>query len=342
MSEHFGLLPDGRAVTRHQVGDGTLTLGVLDLGATVQSLLVADHAGSVPVVLGFDSADGYVAAADDCFGGVAGRFANRIRGGELELDDVRHRLSVNDRGNALHGGADGFHRRLWEVESADESQVRLTLTSPDGDQGFPGRVRVAVTYTVTNCEVRIDYAATADAVTVVNLTNHAYFNLAGAGSGSVEGHELVVDADLYTVTDGVQIPTGAVAGVEGTPFDFRRPHTIGERLRWPHPQLLLAHGYDHNFVLRGEGLRRAALLRDPASARSLEVLTDQPGLQLYTANFLDGRHVGAQGATYRQGDGVALETQHFPDSPRHGKFPPTTLRPGETFTSTTVWRFGHR
>lgn len=344
MSEHFGTLPDGRPVSRHtlRAGTGGVVLRVLDHGATVQSLVVPDPDGTgVEVVLGFAAVQDYVAAADDCFGGVAGRFANRIRGGDLEVDGKRYRLSTNDHGHTLHGGVDGFHRRLWDVDEADRSRIRLSLTSPDGDQGFPGRLHVTVTYAVTEREVRIDYSAETDAPTVVNLTNHAYFNLAGAGSGSVEGHELTIDADAYTVTGPDQIPTGELAAVDGTPLDFRSPHLLGERLRSNHPQLRLARGYDHNFVVRGDGLRGVAALRDPGSGRTLEVLSDQPGLQLYTANFLDGRHVGASGTTYRQGDGVALETQHFPNSPQHPAFPSTELRPGETFTSTTVWRFSH-
>ena len=340
-AEPFGTLPDGSPVIRYTLSrPGGLTLRVLTYGGIVQSLEVPDAHGDVAnVVLGFASLHEYLASDNTYFGGLIGRFANRLAGGRFSLDDKSYTVDVNAAGNCLHGGRSGFDKRLWHAEPLSDNELRLSLTSPDGDQGFPGRLNVEVTYSLLDSGVRIDYRATTDAPTVVNLTNHSYFNLAGEGSGSVEAHTLVIDADEFTPVNPVLIPTGEVAAVAGTPLDLRRETTIGARLRDPHPQLLAAKGYDHNYVLRGTGLRRAARLADPATGRVLEVLTDQPGLQLYSGNFLDGSHVGTGRRAYRQGDGLALETQHFPDSPNHPAFPSTVLRPGQLFATSTTWQF---
>jgi len=340
-AEPFGLLPDGSPVLRYTLsGAGGLTLRVLTYGGIVQSLEVPDAAGQVAnVVLGFDSLKGYLAATDPYFGALVGRFANRLAGGRFSLDGTGYAVDVNKAGNCLHGGTSGFDKRLWHAEPLGDHELRLTLTSPAGDQGFPGRLTAEVTYAVLERGVRIDYRASTDAPTVINLTNHSYFNLGGEGSGSIEAHTLVVDADEYTPVNGDLIPTGEVAPVAGTPLDLRQEGLIGAHLRDGHPQMLAARGYDHNYVLRGTGLRRAARLTDPATGRVLEVLTDQPGLQVYTGNFLDGSLLGPGGRTYRQGDGLALETQHFPDSPNHPGFPSTVLRPGEVFATSTVWQF---
>jgi aldose 1-epimerase len=337
----FGALPDGSPVTRYTLSrPGGLTLRVLTYGGIVQSLDVPDARGQVAnVVLGFASLSGYLDATDAYFGSLVGRFANRLAGGRFILDGNTYAVDVNAGGNCLHGGRTGFDKRLWHAEPLSDSELRLSLTSPAGDQGFPGRLDVEVTYSLLENGVRIGYRATTDAPTVINLTNHAYFNLAGEGSGSVEGHTLLIDADEFTPVSGELIPTGEVELVAGTPLDLRRETTIGTRLRDPHRQLLAARGYDHNYVLRGAGLRRCARLADPGTGRVLEVLTDQPGLQLYSGNFLDGSWAGTGGRAYRQGDGLALETQHFPDSPNHPAFPSTVLRPGQLFATSTTWQF---
>ena len=341
IAEPFGALPDGSPVIRYTLSrPGGLTLRVLTYGGIVQSLEVPDARGRVVnVVLGFASLHGYLAAGDAYFGCLVGRFANRLAGGRFSLDGENYAVDVNAGGNCLHGGSTGFDKRLWSAEPFNDNELRLTLTSPDGDQGFPGRLNVEVTYCLLESGVRIGYRATTDAPTVINLTNHSYFNLAGEGSCSVEAHTLVIDADEFTPVSRDLIPTGEVAVVAGTPLDLRRKTAVGAHLRDPHRQLLAARGYDHNYVLRGTGLRRAARLADPTTGRVLEVLTDQPGLQLYTGNFLDGSHVGIGGRAYRQGDGLALETQHFPDSPNHPAFPSTVLRPGQLFATSTTWLF---
>jgi len=340
-AETFGTLRDGSLVTRYSLSrTGGLTLRVLTYGGVVQSLEVPDaHGRFANVVLGFDSLDGYLTGTDPFFGALIGRFANRLAGGRFTLDDKSYAADVNEGGNCLHGGRTGFDKRLWHAEPLSDHELRLSLNSPNGDQGFPGQLDVQVTYCLLESSVRIDYRATTDAPTVVNLTNHSYFNLAGESSGSVEAHTLVIDADEYTPVNGELIPTGEVATVAGTPLDLRCETVVGAHLRDPHPQLLSAKGFDHNYVLRGTGRRRCARLADPATGRVLEVLTDQPGLQLYTGNSLDGSLVGTGGRTYRQGDGLALETQHFPDSPNHPAFPSTVLRPGQLFATSTTWQF---
>jgi aldose 1-epimerase len=338
--ESFGRTPDGREVERVVLRSDVVEVAVLSFGATVQSVLVPDAQGRVDdVVLGFDELDGYL-GPHPYLGSVIGRYANRIADGRFPLDGEQHQVPVNNGPNALHGGTEGFDHRLWDVAEATEESVTLRLVSPHGDMGFPGRLEAEVSYRLSGGDLRLDYRATTDRPTVVNLTNHTYWNL--AGGGTVEGHEVQVEASGFTPVDADLIPTGDVARVDGTPFDFRSPRLLGDRLRDADEQLLRAQGYDHNLVLDGEAgtLRPVARVRDPGSGRTLEVSTDQPGLQLYSGNFLDGTLVGKRGRTYRQGDAFCLETQHFPDSPNRPEFPSTVLQPGEVYATTTVFRLG--
>ncbi|MFC8916914.1 aldose epimerase family protein [Streptomyces sp. NPDC057116] len=344
--ERFGTLADGTVVHRWTLRNGGTRLKVLSYGGIVQSLEVPDrHGRYANVSLGFDDLDAYVSSSP-FFGALIGRYGNRIAGGRFTLDGREHRLSVNDGPNSLHGGARGFDKRVWDVEPfTDRTGVGLVLryVSADGEMGYPGTLRVTVTYTLTpRGEWRVDYAATTDRATVVNLTNHTYYNLAGEGGGDVLGHELRLAASRYTPTDATLIPTGELAPVAGTPFDFRSGKPIGEDIRTAHPQLVLAQGYDHNWVLDKGATARplpVATLRDPGSGRTMTIATTEPGVQFYSGNFLDGTLAGPSGRTYRQGDGLCLETQHFPDSPNRPEFPSTVLRPGATYRSTTVHRF---
>ena len=317
---------------------------VLTYGGVLQSLVVPDaRGGHRDVVLGFDTLADYEDRSP-WFGATIGRYANRIAGGTFQLDGETVQVPRNDGRNALHGGPDGFDKRVWEASptSGDQPGIALRRVSESGEMGFPGRLEVAVTVTLANTTVRFDYEATTDRPTVVNLTDHSYFNLHGEGAGSVEDHELVLHASHYTPVDDSLIPTGEVAPVRGTPFDFLEPHRIGERLRAAAPQLLLARGYDHNWVLDRDdelGVQVAARVTSPVSGVVLEVATTEPGLQFYSGNFLDGTLRGRGGRAYRQGDAFALETQHFPDSPNQAHFPSTVLRPGEIYRSTTTYEF---
>ncbi len=327
---------------------------VLTHGATLQAVRVPDREGRMAnVVLGFASPEAYTTedyrADNPYFGVIAGRYANRIAEGRFTLDGTEHQLTVNNGPNHLHGGDPGFDGHPWQaraVEGDGEAGVELWRTSPDGEQGYPGEVTVHVTYTWTDDhELRLDYAAEVRAPTILNVTNHAYYNLGGEGSGTAEDHLLRIAASRYTPVDETHVPTGELAPVEGTPMDFRSSRPIGERVREAHPQLMVAQGYDHNFALDAyrEGTtepHEAAVLTDPASGRELRVHTTEPGLQFYSGNFLDGTVVGGSGRTYRQGDGVCLETQHFPNSPNLPHFPSTVVRPGTAFRSRTVLRFG--
>lgn len=292
------------------------------------------------VVLGYDSAEGYV--NDRIYSGtIIGRYANRIARGRFTLDGVSFSLACNNGPNSLHGGDAGFHARLWDAEGVDGA-VRLRLTSPDGAGGYPGAVHVEVTYRVDRADLRIEYVATSEAATVINLTNHAYFNLAGVDheASSIVDHLMEIDASRYTPVDDTQIPTGVLAPVEGTPFDFRTAVSIGERIDADDPQLQYGGGYDHNYVLEGDGtLQRAARVTHEPSGRVLEVWTTLPGLQFYSGNSLDGTFIGKNGVKYGRRTAFCLETQHFPDSPNHPTFPSTVLRPGETYRHTTVYRF---
>jgi aldose 1-epimerase len=329
----FGALPDGRRIDRYTLtGAGRMVASVLTYGGILQSVEVPDRDGRLAnVALGFADLAGYTApgyvAASPFFGALIGRYANRIARGRFTLDGTTYELPCNDPPNHLHGGgADGFDVQVWEAQpfaTASAAGVRLTLVSPAGAGGYPGTLRTSVTYTL-GPELRVDYEATTDAPTVANLTCHAYWNLAGEGSGTIHEHLLRLDASRYTPVDDTQIPTGELLPVAGTPMDFTRPRPVGD-------------GYDHNWVL--DGGPAAAVLSDPGSGRALTVVTDQPGIQVYSGNFLDGSLRGASGRPYERGAGVALETQHFPDSPNRATFPSTVLRPGETYRSSTAFRF---
>jgi aldose 1-epimerase len=342
----YGHLPDGRAVFEHTLDNGRgLVLRAINYGGIVTALECPDRDGrSANVTLAFDNLADYVERNPN-FGTLVGRFGNRIAGGRFMLDGEPVQLTLSDGAHSLHGGTSGFGKRFWAIEplpaQADGSvALELTLRSDDGDNGYPGQLDVTVRYTLTPAnEWRIDYRATTSRTTVVNLTHHAYYNLAGAG-GALD-HTLTLNASLFLPVGPTLIPT-EIAEVDDTPFDFRQPTRIAQRIRSGANQLLAARGYDHCFVLdrNGQkGLVDAARLADPASGRVLEIATTEPGIQFYSGNFLDGRLRGAHGQAYRQGDGVCLETQHFPDSPNRPEFPSTVLRPGETFQSTTVHRF---
>ncbi|WP_030604589.1 aldose epimerase family protein [Streptomyces achromogenes] len=347
VKEHFGTLADGTEVHRWSLENGGTRMKVLSYGGVVQTLQLPDrHGRYANVVAGFDNLADY-AAKSPYFGALIGRYGNRIYAGRFTLDGKQYQLDVNDGDNSLHGGAKGFDKRVWDVEPFTEGTdvgLRLRYTSADGEMGYPGTLRARVTYTLTrHGDWRIDYEATTDKATVVNLTSHVYWNLAGEGSGGIEDHELSIAAARYTPTDAGLIPTGELARVAGTPFDFRHAKPIGRDLRAGHEQLVLAKGYDHNWVLdKGITARpeHIATLRDPRSGRTLKIATDQPGLQFYSGNFLDGTLTGTSGRTYRQGDALCLETQHFPDSPNQPAFPSTVLRPGRTYRTTTIHRFG--
>jgi aldose 1-epimerase len=343
-------MPDGRSVREFTLDNGLgLRLQAINLGGIVTALRCPDrHGRDGNVVLGFADLADYL-ARNPHFGTLVGRYANRIAGGRFQIDGRPCQLSLNDGANSLHGGVRGFGRRWWAIEplaaAADGSVgLALSLVSDDGEEGYPGRLEVEVKYTLTrHHEWRIDYAATTDRPTVVNLSNHSYFNL--AGEGSALDHSLLLHASRYNEIDAELIPT-RIAAVAGTPFDFRTPTRIADRIRCGDPQLLLARGYDHNWILDdselaalGPALRPAARLVDPASGRAMEICTTEPGVQFYSGNQLDGQLLGSAGQAYRQGDGVCLETQHFPNSPNRADFPSTVLRPGEKFTSTTVHRF---
>ncbi|GAA1941828.1 aldose epimerase family protein [Kitasatospora viridis] len=342
--ETAATLPDGRRVTRWTFGSARhVTVEVLDLGARLQALHVPDANGRrANVVLGCDGVADLLGEAA-YLGATVGRYANRIAGGVLPLDGATHHLATQDGGHTLHGGPDGFATRLWDgvvVRSGRRVGVRFRLHSPDGDQGFPGALDAEVTYLLDPAgDLSISYRATTDAPTVVNLTNHAYFNLAGERCGTVLDHLLRVEANGYLPVDARLIPLGQVEPVGGTPFDLRGASRIGDQLAAGHPQVRRAAGFDHNWVLDGTGFRRAAVLVHPDSGRRLDCLTTEPGIQVYTGGHFDGSLAGRSGRPYWAHAGIALETQHFPDSPNRPDYPSTVLRPGEEYRSTTVYRF---
>jgi aldose 1-epimerase len=310
---------------------------------------VPDKSGKLgDIVLGFDNVSGYQSPeyvkSGPYFGALIGRYGNRIKGGKFTLDGKEYKLATNNGPNHLHGGVKGFDKVVWQAQpgsSADGQNLTLTYTSKDGEEGYPGNLQVQVVYTLTNDDaLRIDYTATTDKATPVNLTNHSYFNLNHGTTKDVLNHQVTLNADRYTVVDAGLIPTGELRPVKGTPFDFTTPHTIGERIGQ------VEGGYDHNWVLKTSGnaggLHEAATVYEPTSGRTMTISTDQPGVQFYTGNFLDGTLTGKGGTQYVKNGGFCLETQHFPDSPNQPKFPTTILKPGETMRSTTVHQFGVR
>ena len=342
----FGVLANGDSVHVFTLTNvNGITVRALDYGGIIQSIQTPDRAGKIAdIVLGFDTLSKYEKLSP-YFGALIGRYGNRIAKGKFTLDGKAYTLAINNGPNALHGGLVGFDKVVWTAEpfTTDSSAgVVWTHTSPDGDQGYPGTLKARVTYTLTNSnELQIDYQATTDKPTVLNLTNHSYFNLAGAGSGPVLNTLMAINADSITPVDSTLIPTGKIVSVSGTPFDFRLPMSIGARINDNDQQLKFAGGYDFNFVLNkpDTGLTHAARAVEPNTGRTLEVLTDQPGLQFYTANFLDGSFAGIGGA-YGKNGAFCLETQHYPDSPNHPNFPSVVLTPGQTFHSQTIFKFG--
>ena len=337
----WGKAPDGQAVDLYTLSDGDLTVRITNFGAHVVSIEAPDRNGHrADVVLGYRDLAGYVADTKTYMGSVVGRYGNRIAHGTFTLDGHTYHIPTNDHGNALHGGTVGFDRKVWSGHKI-ENGVELTLVSPDGDMGFPGQLTAHVRYTLEGKSLHIAYTATTTKPTVLNLTNHSYFNLSGEGSGPILNEVIQINADRYTPVNKTLIPTGQLASLAGTPFDLRKPTPIGEHIHDNNEQLKIAGGYDHNFVLNGgPGLHEAAKVYDPASGRTLTVSTTEPGVQFYSGNSLDGSTVGASGKRYEKWTGFCLETQHFPDSPNQPSFPSTVLRPGQTFHSQTVFTFG--
>ena len=348
-SAPFGTLPDGTEATLYTLTNASgSSVSVTDYGGIVTSIVVPDRDGQLgDVALGFDSVEGYASEAYrnalPYFGAIIGRYGNRIGGAEFELDGETVELAANNNGNHLHGGDVGFDGVMWSAEPvAGEAAVRLTRTSPDGEEGYPGTLNVAVTYTLTDDDrLVIDYEATTDAPTVVNLTNHTYFNLTGDPTNTILDHELQIHSEGFTPVDAGLIPTGEVRSVEGTPFDFRQLTPIGERIDADDEQIGYGPGYDHNWMLRDDvgELIEAARVVEPTTGRVLVVETTEPAIQFYAGNFLDGSITGKGGVPYARRTGFCLETQHAPDSPNQPDFASTVLRPGETYRSQTVYAF---
>ena len=347
--ETFGTLPDGQTVEAIVLTNGNgMRVRILAYGALVQELTVPGRDGPADVVLGYDGMEGYLKASN-YFGASVGRYANRIGAGRFSLGNRTYQLAANDGPNALHGGVQGFDKHLWTIADtatdADGASVTLTYLSPDGEEGYPGALSVSATYRLTETnELSIEYRATTDAPTIVNLTNHSYFNLAGASAGvSILDQVLTIPADAYTPVDATLIPTGEFRPVAGTAFDFRSPIRIGDRIRdGGDEQLRVGRGYDHNWVVSRrpvEGLQLLARMEDPASRRVMEIYSNQPGIQFYSGNFLDGTVTGTGGTIYRMGDGLCLEPQIFPDTPNKPDFGTAELRPGEVYENRIVYRF---
>jgi len=346
----FGKTPDGIDVTLYTLTNKNgMEVAITNFGGIVVSLKVPDSMGKIAdVVLGYDSLDGYL-VNPSYFGAIIGRYANRIAHGKFTLDGKTYTLAKNNGENSLHGGTIGFNKKVWtarDVSTPGSPSLKLKYVSKDGEEGYPGDLSVRVVYTLTaRNELRIEYSATTDKDTVLNLTNHSYFNLAGQGSGDILGHMLTLHSDKFTPVDAGLIPTGELRNVQGTPFDFRKSTAIGERIGQNDEQLKLGNGYDHNWVLthsKAGDISLAAEVYEPKTGRVLEVFTDQPGIQFYSGNFLDGTIHGKGGIVYGQRFGLCLETQHYPDSPNHPEFPSTLLKPGSRFHSTTIFKFSTR
>jgi aldose 1-epimerase len=344
MDTEFGKTSDGSPVHLFTLANKIgASVQIMNYGAIVVSLKMPDRDGKLDdIVLGFDDLPSYIRSSP-YFGAIVGRYGNRIGGAAFTLDGVLYKLDANERGNILHGGHHGFDRALWTVAKVDNHSIELTYMSKDGEAGFPGNLTARVHYTLTDAnELKIEYTATTDRDTVVNLTHHSYFNLAGQGQRSILDHELTINADQFTPVNSQLIPTGELFPVDGTPFDFRQPHRIGERIDAHDPQLRFAGGYDHNWVLKPHSdLALAASVYEPTTGRVMEVWTTEPGLQFYSGNGLSGV-LGKAGQVYRRHSALCLETQHYPDSPNQPQFPTTVLKPGQTYQTTTLYRFTSR
>jgi aldose 1-epimerase len=339
----FGKTPDGTPVDVYTLKNGALEARIITYGGIVISLKVPDKSGkSADVVLGYDSLDGYLVKGP-YFGAIIGRYGNRIAGGKFALDGKTYSIPPNDGPNALHGGPRGFDKVVWKAKEIPRG-IELSHVSPDGDQGFPGTLTALVRYTLSGKDLKIEYSATTDKNTVLNLTNHSYFNLAGQGNGDILKHQVKLNAGRFTPVNDVLIPAGGLATVEGTPFDFRKSTAVGARINDDNEQLRRGKGYDHNWVLDSGGgkLAEAAEVYEPTTGRVMQVWTDQPGVQFYTGNFLDGTITGKDGKVYQQRAALCLETQHFPDSPNHPNFPSTELKPGQKYHTVTIYRFSSR
>jgi aldose 1-epimerase len=337
----YGTMPDGTAVDLYTLKSEGIEASVMTLGARVVSIKTPDREGKMAdVVLGYSAFDGYLADKSTYFGAIVGRYGNRIAFGKFSLDGHEYQIPTNNNANSLHGGTIGFDRLVWQGKAIADG-VEMTLVSKDGDQGYPGTLTVHVRYTVHHGALRIDYSSSTDKDTVINLTNHSYFNLSGDPKRSILDEVVTIPADQYTPVDAGQIPTGVLAPVEGTPFDFRKPTEIGARINEDNAQLKIGGGYDHNWVLRGKNgeMKTAARVYDPVSGRVMTVTTTEPGVQFYTGNSLNGVPYGAAQESHAKNTGLCFETQHFPDSPNHPAFPTTELKPGETRHSTTTFTF---
>lgn len=336
---------DGKAVKLyHLKGKGNIQVAITNYGAKIVSLLAPDKQGQLAdVELGYDNVDQYVNTKERYYGGIVGRYGNRIAKGKFKVDGKEYTLAVNNGANHLHGGKKGFNDVVWDAEQPNDHTLKLHYLSKDGEEGYPGNLDITLTYELTDSnEVRIDYSATTDKATVVNLTNHSFFNLHGAGNGDINDHIMYINADKFTPVDSTLIPTGKLEAVKGTPMDFTTPTKIGERVDADFEQLKFGKGYDHNYVLnkKGKELSLAATVEEPQSGRFLEVWTTEPGVQFYGGNFLDGTDKGKEGKAYVHRGAFCLETQHFPDSPNQPSFPSVVLKPGQTYTSTCVYKFG--
>jgi len=341
----FGTVPEGRVDLYTMTNSRGMEVRAMNYGGIIVSLRVPDKKGVLAdVVLGFDTLDAYL-NNKPYFGAIIGRYANRIANGKFTLNGAEYRLARNNGMNSLHGGLKGFDKVLWRGEQFENNQgigVVFTYTSKNGEEGYPGNLKAKVTYTLTDqSELQIEYQATTDEATPVNLTNHSYFNLVSEGNGDILKHNLILNADRFTPVDSTLIPAGELRSVAGTPFDFTKPTAIGARIDTNNEQLAIAHGYDHNFVLsrKGSGLELAGRVHEQQTGRALEVYTTEPGVQFYTGNVLDGTITGKHGHAYNKHAGLCLETQHFPDSPNHSNFPWTILKPEQTYHSRTVYKF---
>lgn len=343
--QQFEKTVDGKDISLYTLKAGDVTMQVTNLGGRVVTLWTPDKNGKMEdIVLGYPNVDTYLDPPGERYlGPVVGRFANRIAKGQFTLDGETYQLPINNNGQTLHGGLIGLDMAIWNVDEVSDTHIALSHTSPDGEDGFPGNLTLHMTYTLTPAnEFKIEYKATTDKPTVINLSHHGVFNLKGEGNGTITDHVLMINGSAIVPVDSVLIPTGELMQVEGTPFDFRQPTAIGDRIDQDHEQLINGSGYDHNWVMDRKTAKEAELIAaiyEPANGRMMEVFTDQPGMQFYSGNFFDGKVSGKSGKPLKRREAFALETQHFPDAPNHPDFPTTRLDPGETYTQVCIYKF---